>query len=256
MILDTIVKQVKQRVAEQQTVFPLAKLRDEIGNIPEADSFKKALQRPEIQVIAEIKKASPSAGIICDHFDPQAIAREYGEAGAAAISVLTEQDFFQGSLDILSRVREAVMLPLLRKDFLIDPYQIYQARYYGANCVLLIAAILSEQQLAQFQQLAGDLGMNALVEVHNEDELEKVLQVGADIIGINNRNLQTFRVDVNTSLRLREKIPVECVVVSESGIKTREDVAQLEQAGINAMLIGETLMRASDKQEIFRKLGV
>lgn len=256
MILDTIVKQVKQRVIEQQAALPFARLRDEISAVPEANCFKTALQQPGIQVIAEIKKASPSAGIICENFDPQRIAAEYVEAGAAAISVLTEQDFFQGSLDILSGVRAAVTLPLLRKDFIIEPYQIYQARYYGANCVLLIAAILSAQQLADFQQLAGDLGMNALVEVHNDAELEKVLQVRADIIGINNRNLQTFSVDVHTSLRLREKIPTECVVVSESGIKTREDVIQLQQAGIDAMLVGETLMRASDKQEIFRSLGV
>ncbi len=254
MILKKIIAKVKQRINEQKKNYPLEWFQERIGLEGNSNTFKQALSRPGIQIIAEIKKASPSAGIIAGKFDTVAIAREYAFAGVAAISVLTERDFFQGSLDILKNVRQNVATPLLRKDFIIDPYQIYQSKYYGADCILLIAAVLPEAELVDFLQLAKSLGMNALVEIHDELELEKVLATDAEIIGINNRDLKTFKVDVNTSLRLRQKISADKIVVSESGIKNRAQVIELEKAGIDAILIGETLMRADDKKKCVQKL--
>lgn len=253
-MLKKIITKVKQRIAKQKKIYPLEWYQERIGLEENSDVFKSSLARPGIQIIAEIKKASPSAGIIAGDFDAVAIAREYASAGAAAISVLTEMDFFQGSLEVLKSVRQNVTIPLLRKDFIIDPYQIYQSRYYGADCVLLIAAVLSQPELVDFLQLAKSLGMNALVEIHDELELEKALATDAEIIGINNRDLKTFKVDVNTSLRLRQKIPADKIVVSESGIKNRSQVVALEGAGIDAILIGETLMRAEDRKGCIQRL--
>jgi indole-3-glycerol phosphate synthase len=254
MILDRIVEKVKLRLAEQQQERPLEWFQAQLFPPRADDVFKKTLARPGMQIIAEIKRASPSAGTIATDFAPKVIAREYEQAGVAAISVLTETDFFQGSLTILQQVSETVTLPLLRKDFIVDPYQIYQARYFGAGCVLLIAGILSVAGLVQFQELAAKLQMNALVEIHNETELQKALAADAKIIGINNRDLKTFSVDLNTSLKFRDRIPADRLVVSESGIKSRADVARLENAGIDAVLIGETLMRAADKIACVREL--
>lgn len=254
MILDNILAQVRLRIVEQKRKYPLAWLKSKKIPAQDPDLFKSALARPGIQVIAEIKRASPSAGVIVERFAPVLIAREYASADVAAISVLTEEDFFQGSLKILQQVRQQVSTPLLRKDFIIDPYQIYQSKFYGANCILLIASILSVPELETFGKLAADLGLNTLVEIHNEFELETALTAGADIIGINNRDLKTFQVDLNTTFKLREKIPPDKIVVSESGIKNREQVKALEKVGIDAVLIGETLMRSENKKDCIRSL--
>jgi len=254
MILKKIVAKIKQRIAEQKKIHPLEWYRERIVSPCASDTFKQALRHPGIQIIAELKKASPSAGIIARDFDAVAIAREYASAGVAAISVLTERDFFQGSLEVLKKVRQNVALPLLRKDFIIDPYQIYQSKYYGADAILLIVAVLPPSELLELSQLAKSLGMNSLVEIHNQSELEQALAIDAEIIGINNRDLKTFKVNVDTSLRLRQAIPADKIVVSESGIKNRSQVAALENAGIDAILIGETLMRAGDKQQCIRML--
>lgn len=254
MILERIVAKVKYRLAEQQRERPLEWYQEQRYPPRAEDTFKKAVARPGMQIIAEIKRASPSAGTIATDFAPTKIAREYERAGVAAISVLTEMDYFRGSLAILHQVSETVALPLLRKDFIVDPYQLYQARHFGASCVLLITGILSVPQLAQFQELAASLQMNALVEIHNESELQQALAADAAIIGINNRDLRTFSVDLNTSLKLRDQIPADRLVVSESGIKSRADVARLENAGIDAVLIGETLMRTNNKIACVREL--
>ncbi len=254
MILDKIIAQVRVRIEEQKIKHPLEWF--EYNDIPEQNLnlFKLALTRPGIQVVAEIKRASPSKGVIAEEFEPVSIAKEYVSADVAAISVLTEEDFFQGSLEILQQVRQNVSTPLLRKDFIIDPYQIYQSKFQGANCILLITSILSTLELETFRKLADDLGMDILVEIHNETELEKALTVGADIIGINNRDLTTFQVDLNTTFKLREKIPPEKIVVSESGIKNREQVIALEKIGIDAILVGEILMRSKNKRNCLRSL--
>ncbi|MBN2010757.1 indole-3-glycerol phosphate synthase TrpC [candidate division KSB1 bacterium] len=254
MILDRIVEKVQHRLDEQKRALPLSELKK--LPVPERDpfSFKKAMQTPEISIIAEIKKASPSAGIIAPDFDPLRIANEYVTARVSAISVLTEPDFFQGSLCFLRDVRNKVKTPLLRKDFMIDPYQFYHARQAGADCVLLIAAILDPAMITDFIQLARELNMDALVEIHNSAELEVVLKLNPEIIGINNRDLKTFKVDLNTSFELKRLIPSCIVTVSESGIKSRTDVEGLVAAGFDAMLIGETFMRANDKPGMVKEL--
>jgi indole-3-glycerol phosphate synthase len=253
-ILDKIVDQVRIKVEEQKKILALAQIQNTDFTKQKPDEFKIALNKPGIQIIAEIKKFSPSAGLIDKEFNPLKIAGAYEAANVAAISVLTEEDFFKGSLEILQQVRNFVSLPLLRKDFIIDLYQIYQSKYFGANCILLIASILSEQELKDFSRLAKELKLDALVEVHNESELDKALSIDTEIIGINNRNLTTFKVDVETSLRLKEKIPTDIITVSESGIKNHRQVKELEQAGFDAILIGESLMRAEHKKEKIRSL--
>ena len=253
-ILDKIVDQVRFRIDQQKKVLPLEKIQNTDFTKQKPIEFKIALNKPGIQIIAEIKKASPSAGLIDKEFNPLKIAGAYEAANVAAISVLTEEDFFKGSLEILQQVRNHVSLPLLRKDFIIDLYQVYQSKYFGANCILLIASILSEQELKDISRLAKELKLDALVEVHNEPELYKALSINAEIIGINNRNLTTFEIDVETSLRLNEKIPAGKITVSESGIQNHEQVRELENAGFDAILIGESLMRAEDKKEKIRSL--
>ncbi|UCE04816.1 MAG: indole-3-glycerol phosphate synthase TrpC [bacterium] len=257
MILNTIIESVRNRIAEQKANCPLEWIKQQMFfQYDDRNLFKKAIRRPGIQIIAEIKRASPSAGIICSKFNPVAIAMEYASANVAAISVLTEEKFFQGSLNNLQVVRQNVSTPILRKDFIIDSYQLYQSKLFGVNCVLLITSILSERELTTFLRLAKELKMNTLVEIHDEFELDKALKVDAEIIGINNRDLKTFTVDLNTSFRLREKIPADKIVISESGIKNRMQVIELEEAGIDAILIGETLMRSNDiKKEIRNLLG-
>ena len=253
-ILEQIVEKVKIKVEQQKKALPLRQLQKTKSIKQEPDRFKKAVSKTGIQIIAEIKQASPSAGKISENFDALAIAADYVSAGVAAISILTEEDFFHGSLEILQAVRALVSLPLLRKDFIVDPYQIYQAKYFAADCILLIAGILSEKELKNFSALTKKLNLNALIEIHDESELEKALAVDADIIGINNRNLRTFKVDLRTSLKLKEKIPRNKIVISESGIKDREQVKELEKAGFDAILIGESLLRADDKKEKIRLL--
>jgi indole-3-glycerol phosphate synthase len=223
--------------------------------LPPPRNFQEALTGRESAIIAEIKKASPSRGIIREDFDPRKIAGIYEDNGAAAISILTESVFFKGDSRYLSEISKIASIPLLRKDFIIDPYQIYETRLLGGDALLLIARLLSREALAEYIALTVELGMTPLVEVHNEGELEKALAAGAQVIGINNRNLDTFVTDLGTSLKLAPLIPAGIVKISESGIAGRQDVETLQRAGIHAFLIGETLMRAADMGRKLRELS-
>lgn len=255
MILDTIIAHKQKELEIEQQQVPLAVLESKLANLPPTKNFQGAItQSGNINLIAEVKKKSPSKGIIREDFDPIQIAETYAENGAAAISVLTDVQFFDGSLKYLSSIRKRVDVPLLRKDFTIDPYHIYQARVAGADAILLIVAVLTSEQLREFMDIAASLSLASLVEVHTEAELEIALDANAEIIGINNRDLRTFHTDLATTFRLRESIPAEKVVVSESGIYTRAGVESLHEAGVNAILVGESLMRSSDIGEQVRKL--
>ncbi len=260
-ILDKIVARVKADLAEQQARVPLEEMRRRAEAAPPPRDFLGALKgasltaHREARLIAEIKKASPSKGVLIEDFDPVALARAYETGGASAISVLTEPHFFQGSLDYLAAVRAACLVPVLRKDFIGDPYQVYQARAYGADAILLICAILDDADLALLLGLAHQLGMRALVEVHDEAETKRAIASGAQIIGVNNRDLRDFHVDTGVTLRLRKLIPADRVVVSESGLHTGEDVAAMAQADVQAVLIGEALVKASDVLEKVRELS-
>jgi indole-3-glycerol phosphate synthase len=249
MILDKIVADVAIELVEKKIRVPLAEMaKRAITQSPPLD-FAAALRGDTVRLIAEVKKASPSRGIICPDFNPVRIARIYADNGATAISVLTEPKYFLGSLEYLRDIKKALAdkpLPLLRKDFIIDPYQVYEARAYGADCVLLIAAILSPKKLGELLQLSRQLGMMNLVEIHNEAELDTAIKYGASIIGINNRDLTSFEVDLKTTSKLRPLIPPGCITVSESGIKNRLDMQKLKEWGINAALIGEALMSVPD----------
>ncbi len=246
-ILDEIVASKRQEVATARRRFPLEELEAQAATAPPVRDFRAALEGPgPIQLIAEVKKASPSAQVIRADFDPVAIARIYQERGAACISILTDAPYFQGHLAHLARVRASVAIPLLRKDFMIDDYQVVEARLAGADAILLIAEILDDAQLVRLREQARRLGMAALVEFHDPANLPRVLASGADLVGINNRDLKSFATDLDHTLRLRDRIPPEVVLVSESGIRTRADVERLEAAGISAILVGETLMRSAD----------
>ncbi len=244
MVLDDIVAAVRKALEARKAAAPPAEIERRARNQPPPLDFAAALRGDDIRIIAEIKKASPSKGVIRHDFDPVAVARLYEKGGAAAISVLTEKDYFQGSLENLRAVRDAVKLPLLRKDFIFDPYQVYEARAYGADAVLLIAAILVPRQLQELLGLSRSLGMACLVEVHDRPELAAALDSGARIIGINNRNLKTFKVDLAITGQLRPLVPRDRIVVSESGIHRREDMAKLAAWGVPAVLVGEALMSA------------
>lgn len=249
MILDEIITYKKTELEARKAEIPIGIISSAIWNLPLPLNFKEALlpsSDGRIRVIAEVKKASPSKGVIREEFDHLEIARTYERNGASALSVLTDRHFFQGSIDYLSEIRQMVSLPLLRKDFVFDEYQIFEARGYGADAVLLIAAVLDDKELSDFVKLSLDLGMAPLVEVHDEAELERTLKANAEIIGINNRNLQTFKTDINTTVRLMNSIPEDKIVVSESGINTKEDIKLLKDAGVDAFLIGEALMREAD----------
>jgi indole-3-glycerol phosphate synthase len=251
-ILEHILLDKAAEVAACRRRRPLAELQRQTHDLPRPRNFVAALQGDQSdhvigwRVIAEVKKASPSKGVIRPDFDPVAIARTYAANGAAALSVLTDEKYFQGHLSFLECIRQAVPLPLLRKDFTIDAYQIYESRVALADAILLIVAALSLGQLAELSALAQDLGMAALVEVHTVDELERVLPLRPDLIGINNRDLRSFQTDIQTTLQLLPMIPDGVVVVSESGINTGADMARLRNHGVDAFLIGEALMRATD----------
>lgn len=247
MILDTIVARKREEVAALKKGGITRPDRD----IPAPRGFVDALVSVAgVAIIAEAKKASPSKGVIEPDFDPVAIARRYRDGGAHAMSVLTDVDFFQGSIEYIPLVREAVDLPVLRKEFIIDPLQIEEAAAYGADAVLLIAAILDVPMMHDFRQMAGELAMDVLVEVHNEPELDAAIAAGSRLIGINNRNLNDFTVDLETTFRLQRQIPHDIPVVSESGIATIEDMSRLREAGVAAALIGESLMRSTDKGQL------
>jgi indole-3-glycerol phosphate synthase len=259
-LLDTILARKAEEVAQRSRTHPLAELRALAGAQPPARGFVAAIQRRldagEAAVIAEVKKASPSKGLIRKDFDPARIARSYEGGGAACLSVLTDIDFFQGSDLYLQQARDACALPVLRKDFVIDPYQVYEARALGADCILLIVAALDDGALVSMSNLAMELGMDVLVEVHDIDELERALQTGCALVGVNNRNLRTFQVSLETTLALKDAVPRDRILVTESGIATRADVARMRAAGIDAFLVGESLMRQPDPgaalQQLFR----
>lgn len=251
MILDTIVARKKEEVA----VLKARGFATPDSEISPPRGFIRALTDCSgVAVIAEAKKASPSKGVIRSDFDPVAIAHSYLAGGAQALSVLTDVDFFQGSLSYIPAVRSAVPLPVLRKDFIIDSRQIREARAYGADAILLIAAILETSQIEEYLALATELGMDALVEVHDEHEAEKAVAAGSRLIGINNRDLRDFSMDLNTTFRLQKMIPPEIPLVSESGIRDFQDMKRLAEHGIRAALVGETLMRAADPAEALRVL--
>ena len=246
-ILDEIVATKLREVAAAKLRMPLEEMEHQATEAPPVRDFLGALAGPgPIRLIAEVKKASPSAKVIRADFDPIAIAQAYQNHGAACLSVLTDVPYFQGHLSYLARIRASVAIPLLRKDFLIDEYQVVEARLAGADAVLLIAEILDDEQLARLQARAHALGMAALVEFHDEVNLDRVLASGAKLIGVNNRDLRRFVTDLDLTLRLRARIPSYVTLVSESGIRTRADVQTLEAAGVSAILVGETLMRSAD----------
>lgn len=251
MILDTIVETKRQEVQALKT----NGLRGPDCEITPPRGFRSALVDYDgVAVIAEAKKASPSKGVICPDFDPVAIARDYEVGGAQAISVLTDEQYFQGALAYIPQVRAAVGLPVIRKEFIIDEIQIRQAALFGADAILLIAAILDRQQMIDYQALAQELGMDTLVEVHDEHEAAEALAAGSRLIGINNRNLNDFVVDLNTTFRVMAEIPNDIPVVSESGIRDHQDMARLAAAGVSAALVGESLMRLADRRQGLRDL--
>ena len=257
-ILRTILARKAEEIVARSARVPLAELVARVGAAPPVRGFARALQSAiadgEPAVIAEIKKASPSKGVIRPDFHPADIAVSYEFGGAACLSVLTDEDFFQGHDTYLQQAREACTLPVLRKDFTIDPYQVYEARVLGADCILLIVAALDDMQLAELSALALELGMDVLVEVHDIDELERAIQVPVPLIGINNRNLRTFEVSLQTTLAMRDAVPRDRLLVTESGILGQADVATMRAAGVHAFLVGETFMRAEEPGEALRQL--
>jgi indole-3-glycerol phosphate synthase len=264
MILDEIAHRTRSRVAEAKARRSLGELRQEApakagaekraGPGEPAFPFEKALAAPGLSFICEVKRASPSGGLIAEDFPYLEIAKDYEAAGAAAISVLTEPDYFLGSDEYLREIAGVVKIPVLRKDFIVDPYQIYEAKLLGASAVLLICALLDTETLASCIGLTHGMGLSALVEIHREEELAQALDAGARIIGINNRNLKTFRVDPAVTGRLRKLVPPDRLVVSESGIRSPADIRALEEQGVHGALIGETLMRAADKRSRLAEL--
>mgnify|MGYP001389473170 CR=1 FL=1 len=246
MILDDIVEVKRSEVAERKKAIPLAALENAIREMPPTRDFRRAIAGSACAIIAEVKRRSPSRGVIREDFDPLRIAKTYEEYGAAAVSVLTDESFFGGINGDLTTVKNVITRPVLRKEFIIDPWQIRESRAIGADALLLIAAILGEKALREYREIAAGLGLASLVEVHDRPELEKALASGAEIIGINNRDLRTFRTDIATSLALAPLVPPDRIVVAESGIRSRAAVETLMRAGIRGFLIGETLVAAED----------
>ena len=257
-ILNRILARKAEEVAERRARLPETELAARIAELPGTRGFAAAIEAKIDAglpaVIAEVKKASPSKGLIRTDFDPAAIARSYAAAGAACLSVLTDSDFFQGSEAFLQQAREACSLPVLRKDFIIDAYQVYEARAIGADCVLLIVSALDDDMLLQLSLLAAELDLDVLCEVHDEEELERAMALPVPLIGVNNRNLRNFETSLETSLALQERVEYDRVLVAESGIHTPEDVARLREGGIQAFLVGEAFMRAEDPGAELRRL--
>ena len=248
-ILDEIAEYTKERIAgAKRRVAPDEIKRQALSMSKGEFSFEKALRKPELSFICECKKASPSKGIIAEDFSYLDIAKEYETAGADCISVLTEPKWFMGSDEYLKEITESVNIPCIRKDFTVDGYMIYEAKLLGASAVLLICAMLSKEQIREYLGICYELGLSALVETHDEEEIQMAIEAGARIIGVNNRNLKDFSVDTENSRRLRRMIPGDILFVSESGVRTAEDVAILKEIGADAVLVGETLMRAEDKR--------
>ena len=275
MILDTLAQATKKRIDGQKQLKSLEALKQELSekaergelvlpdkeksfeenfNNPSLYRFEKNLKGKGIHIIAEVKKASPSKGLIDPNFDYMKVARDYEMAGVECVSCLTEPDYFKGSDEIFMEIRRALKTPMIRKDFTVDEYMIYQAKLMGADCILLICAILDDEALMNYYKLADSLGLSVLVETHDEEEMERALKIGARMIGVNNRNLKDFTVDIGNSIRLRKMVPENVIFVAESGIKTREDIKELEDCGTNGVLIGETFMRAADKAKELKLL--
>lgn len=275
MILDTLAQATKKRIDGQKQLKSLEALKQELSekaergelvlpdkeksfeenfNNPSLYRFEKNLKGKGIHIIAEVKKASPSKGLIDPNFDYMKVARDYEMAGVDCVSCLTEPDYFKGSDEIFMEIRRALKTPMIRKDFTVDEYMIYQAKLMGADCILLICAILDDEALMSYYKLADSLGLSVLVETHDEEEMERALKIGARMIGVNNRNLKDFTVDIRNSIRLRKMVPENVIFVAESGIKTREDIKELEDCGTNGVLIGETFMRAADKAKELKLL--
>jgi indole-3-glycerol phosphate synthase len=246
VILERIVAAKRKEVAALKKTTPLVQAEDAIGNLLPVRDFRGAISNRRCSIIAEVKRSSPSKGRIREEFDPVQIATCYQDNGAHAVSVLTDEAFFEGKAHYLSEIKKSMSLPLLRKDFIIDAYQIYETRFLGGDALLLIVGLLEESQLQEYIELSTTLGLAPLVEIHTAEELDKALAAGAEIIGINNRDLKTFSTDIETTLKLAPLIPGDRIVVTESGINTREDIEQLMEAGIHCFLIGEALMRAED----------
>lgn len=262
MILEKLAKAAARRVESARNKVPLGDLKNRIfhgGKVQKFNgredfSFEKALRNEGISFICEVKKASPSKGVIDPEFPYRQIAGQYEEAGAHAISVLTEPEYFKGSDTYLEEISEMVSVPVLRKDFIIDEYQIYESKLIGADAVLLICSLLDTDTLKRYIEICDELGLSALAEAHTEDEIESAIAAGARVIGVNNRNLRTFEVDIRNCINLRKLVPEEIIYVAESGIQTREDIAQLEKNGVNAVLIGEALMKSADKKAMLLHL--
>jgi len=253
-MLDKIIAQKREEVEQRKKVAVTTYLQERITCQKPPLDLAPALKGDNIRLIAEVKRASPSRGMLSPNFNPIKLAQTYAEGGAAAISVLTEENYFMGSIQHLAAIKEVVGLPLLRKDFILDPYQVYESRAYGADALLLIAAILGQEQLKEFVSLSRSLGLRCLVEVHNKDEVERAVLSGAQIIGINNRDLNTFVVDINTTRRLRPLVPKEKIVVSESGIKSRGDMEKMSKWRVDAVLIGEALVTTGDVRVKMKEL--
>jgi indole-3-glycerol phosphate synthase len=245
-MLDKIVAQKREEVEQRKKEATITYLQQRIARQKPALDLALALKGDHIRLITEVKQASPSRGMLSPNFNLIELAQTYAEGGAAAISVLTEANYFMGSIEHLAAIKEVVELPLLRKDFIFDPYQVYESRAYGADALLLIASILRQEQLKELISLSHSLGLRCLIEVHNEGEVERAILSEAKIIGINNRDLNTFTVDITTTRRLRPLIPQERIVVSESGIKSRGDIEKLRRWGVDAVLVGEALVTAGD----------
>ncbi len=254
MFLTRMVENKRAELKAKGDDFTLSKLRERLDTAPQLRSFKTALLGKNLGIIAEVKKASPSAGVLKDDFDPVEIALGYEKAGADAVSVLTDEEYFGGSLEHLAAIRDRCSVPLLRKDFIVDVRQVYESRAVGADAVLLISTILDDRELDDLMGTCEEIGMDALVEVHTDFDLHKALNTGASVIGINNRDLETFEVDMKVTEKLVSMIPKDKIVVSMSGIKERKDVVRLRQFDIDAILVGEAMMRSEDVKKTFEDL--
>lgn len=256
-ILDTLAECTRKRIEKNKAEIPLEQLKEQALalNTDTGFPFERALSKAGMSYICEIKKASPSKGIIAEDFPYVEIAKEYQSAGASAISVLTETDYFLGSDQYVKEVSKAVNIPIIRKDFTVDEYMFYQAKVMGASAVLLICALLDTETIKKYIKICDSLGLSALVEAHDEQEVQSAIDAGARIIGVNNRNLKNFTVDINNSTRLRRLVPKDVIFVAESGIKTPQDIAALKQANVDAVLIGETFMRCENKKEMLTALN-
>ncbi len=255
MILDEIIENKTSEVEISKTSLPLEQIQEQIKDaLPSRNFFDAINPKGELKIISEVKHSSPSKGVFREDFDPIQIAKSYSRGGASAISVLTDEKYFKGSLSFLKSIRAEVDTPLLRKDFIVDPYQVYEARLFGADAILLIVAALDQTSLSELLELTHTLQMNAIVEVHDAEELDRALEADARIIGINNRDLRTFNVDLNVSINLSKKVPGDKIVIAESGIGSIEDIDRLRGEGVHVFLIGETFMKAPDPGQKLNEL--